>query len=138
MKGSNVVYKAPVYDPNDVPRTTDKDTLLFERLGNSDAVESGTGYSTAPRDVTYTQKQFISDTPYTGSVSGSGGDAYKVLQTMCPHAARGDDHVYRAGPQPRSRPTTQNYARTFNKRNDTGRRDPAMSWQRGGQGVVEA
>jgi hypothetical protein len=78
LHGTSAVHKSTVYDPNDLPKTTDKDTLLFERLGNADAAETGSGYETAPRDVSYTQKQFTSDNTYTGGVSGSGRDGYKV------------------------------------------------------------
>jgi hypothetical protein len=121
MTGSNVVYKAPVYDPDDVPRTTDKDTLLFERLGNSDAVEASTGYGTAPRDVSLTQKQFISNNPYTGAVSGSGGDAYKVTANDVSHTQRAamSDNMFTgsAGLTTSKKPANyaQNYARTFNE-----------------------
>jgi hypothetical protein len=78
LKGTIGVHKSTVYDPNDLPKTTDKDTLLFERLGNADAAEAGTGYTTAPTDVSFTQKQFTSNNSYTGGVSGSGRDGYKI------------------------------------------------------------
>jgi hypothetical protein len=121
MKGTNTVHKAPVYDPNDIPRTTDKDTLLFERLGNSDAVEAGTGYSTAPRDVAHTQKQFISDSPYTGAVTGVGGDAYRVTANDLPHTQRAamSDNMFTGGAGLTTSKKPSNYAqmyeRTFNE-----------------------
>jgi hypothetical protein len=94
LKGTNTVHKAPVYD-NDIPHHGQG--LPVRALGNSDAVEAGTGYNTAPRDISHTQKQFISDSPYTGAVTGTGGDAYKVTHTDVPHAEKGHErqHVHR-------------------------------------------
>jgi hypothetical protein len=61
------------------PRTTDKDTLLFELAGNSDAVERAR-VTTRRRATSRTTKQFISDSPY-GAVTGTGR-CYKVTIAM--------------------------------------------------------
>jgi hypothetical protein len=89
MDGTAAVYKAPVYDPNDIPRTTDRETFSVEqRKGGVATLEAGTGYATAPRDVSNTQRQFTSDADYVGAVSGQGRDGYKVAAADVPYTQR--------------------------------------------------
>lgn len=122
LDGTGAVHKATVYDPTDVPRTTDKDTLLFERLGNADATPSGTGYECAPRDVSYTQKQFLSDNSYVGGVAGTGRDGYKVTAKDLPETQRAltannSSYTGSAGLTTSKAPMTygSQYARAFNE-----------------------
>lgn len=74
-----------VYDPNDVPRTTIKDTNIHNnRTGNVSlpGVDKGTGYQTAGVQAPNTNKQFTSDFEYQGVADGDvgkgGGEGYLV------------------------------------------------------------
>ena len=75
-----------VYDPNDIPEPTTKDTNIHNtRTGNvgMPGVDKGTGYQTAGVQVPpNTNKQFTSDFEYQGVADGDvgkgGGEGYLV------------------------------------------------------------
>ena len=76
-----------VYDPNDVPQTTIKDTNIHHvRTGNVGipSVDKGDGYLTKGVQAPNTNKQFTSDNEYTGQADGDvgkgGGEGYLVTK----------------------------------------------------------
>lgn len=82
LTATTSVHRSLVYDPDDIPRTTDRETLTTAtRAGGVGTLQAGTGYETAPRDVAETQRQFVNDNQYTGAVSGSGRNGYLVAPT---------------------------------------------------------
>jgi len=71
--------KATLYDPDDPMRTTTRQTTIdSERDGNIDSKAKGGGYGTATYDPKITQRQFTSDTEYSGNVYKRDADGYKV------------------------------------------------------------
>ena len=61
--------KSTVYDPNDIARTTIKETNIDDtRIGNFErgVLESGSAYKVTEYDAPLTQRQFLSDNEYTG------------------------------------------------------------------------
>ena len=76
-----------VYDPNDVPQTTVKDTNIHHvRTGNVgiSSIDKGDGYLTKGVQAPNTNKQFTSDNEYTGQPDGDvgkgGGEGYLVTE----------------------------------------------------------
>jgi len=73
-----------VYDPNNIAKTTIKETSLFGSSGNVER-QSDDGYLVASTDVPNTNKQFTSDYEYTGNADGDvrkgGGEGYLVAPT---------------------------------------------------------
>jgi hypothetical protein len=76
-----------VYDPNDVPQPTIKDTNINDsRTGNvgMPSIDKGDGYLTKGVQAPNTNKQFTSDNEYTGQADGDvgkgGGEGYLVTE----------------------------------------------------------
>ena len=76
-----------VYDPNDVPQTTIKDTNIHHsRTGNMGmpGVNKGDGYKTKGVKAPNTNRQFTSDHEYSGHADGDvgrgGGEGYLVTE----------------------------------------------------------
>ena len=76
-----------VYDPNDVPQPTIKDTNIHNtRQGNigKSGLDKGDGYLTNKIQVPNTNKQFTSDNEYIGQPDGDvgkgGGEGYLVTE----------------------------------------------------------
>jgi hypothetical protein len=83
---SGDVHKGTVYDPNDVAKTTIKETALHEaRKGNVDSTtERGTGYLTNPKTAPNTSRQFVSTVEYTGDADGPEVGGYQVSEMEAP------------------------------------------------------
>tara|TARA_Y200000002_G_scaffold382046_2_gene397816 strand:- start:39 stop:2357 length:2319 start_codon:yes stop_codon:yes gene_type:complete len=82
LRGNN---RQTVYDPNDVPQATIKDTNIHNvRTGNVGitGMDKGDGYLSKGVQVHNTNKQFTSDHEYTGHADGDvgkgGGEGYLV------------------------------------------------------------
>tara|TARA_B100000795_G_scaffold268520_1_gene255638 strand:- start:1429 stop:3717 length:2289 start_codon:yes stop_codon:yes gene_type:complete len=82
---SSLQKKQTVYDPNDIPEATTKDTNIHDiRTGNVSlpSVDKGTGYQTVGIQIPNTNKQFTSDFEYQGVADGDvgkgGGEGYLV------------------------------------------------------------
>ena len=81
------IKKQTVHDPNDITRTTIKETNIHhERTGNvgNTSLQNGDGYTTAEYDAPNTNRQFTSDTEYTGIADGQtgrgAGDGYQTAE----------------------------------------------------------
>jgi hypothetical protein len=92
---SSVEKKSTVYDPNDIPEATTKDTNIHnERTGNVGipGVNKGTGYQTAGIQAPNTNKQFTSDHEYQGVADGDvgkgGGEGYLVTNYEAKNISR--------------------------------------------------
>jgi hypothetical protein len=70
--------KGTVYDPSDIAKKTIKETTIdLEReYGNIDPIHADGGYKTNEFDAKTTQKQFISDNDYFGTVERDRGMGY--------------------------------------------------------------
>ena len=95
MNMSSLQKKQTVYDPNDVPEATTKDTNINNvRTGNVgiSGVDKGTGYQTAGVQVPNTNKQFTSDFEYQGVADGDvgkgGGEGYLVTNYEAKNVSR--------------------------------------------------
>ena len=82
---ASIERKSTVYDPNDIPSATTKDTNIHNvRTGNVGipGLDKGTGYQTAGIQAPNTNKQFTSDHEYQGVADGDvgkgGGEGYLV------------------------------------------------------------
>ena len=92
---SSIQKKSTVYDPNDIPEATTKDTNIHnERTGNVGitGVNKGTGYQTAGIQAPNTNKQFTSDHEYQGVADGDvgkgGGEGYLVTNYEAKNVSR--------------------------------------------------
>jgi hypothetical protein len=92
---SSIEKKSTVYDPNDIPEATTKDTNIHnERTGNVGipGVNKGTGYQTAGVQAPNTNKQFTSDHEYQGVADGDvgkgGGEGYLVTNYEAKNISR--------------------------------------------------
>lgn len=92
---SPIQKKQTVYDPNDVPEATTKDTNIHNsRQGNVSlpSVDKGTGYQTVGIQVPNTNKQFTSDFEYQGAADGDvgkgGGEGYLVTNYEAKNVSR--------------------------------------------------
>jgi len=81
------IKKQTVHDPNDITRTTVKETNIHhERTGNvgNTSLQNGDGYTAAEYDAPNTNRQFTSDTEYTGIADGQtgrgAGDGYQTAE----------------------------------------------------------
>lgn len=73
-----------VYDPNDIARTTAKETMVdtVREFGNVDGITKGKGgYTIAVADARITNKQTLSDVEYYGQPALEAGDAYRVTNS---------------------------------------------------------
>ena len=81
--------KQPVYDPNDIAKTTIKETNIDnDRTGNFGRCDlMREGYTTNPKYAPNTNKQFTSDHEYTGVPDGDimGGDGYLTANYEAPN-----------------------------------------------------
>ena len=84
------VHKSIVYDPNDIARTTTRQTMVRQpRTANADAqAEAGTGYLTNPKEAPTTSRQFVSTVEYTGDADGPDVGGYQVAETEAPATQR--------------------------------------------------
>jgi hypothetical protein len=83
--------KTPVQDPNDVTRTTVKETNIHDtRVGNfaRSVLENGSGYKVTEYDAPITQKQFLSDNEYTGGGNRENNDGYLTSNFEAPETQR--------------------------------------------------
>ena len=83
--------KTPVQDPNDVTRTTVKETNIHDtRVGNfsRSVLENGSGYKVTEYDAPITQKQFLSDNEYTGGANREDNDGYLTSNFEAPETQR--------------------------------------------------
>lgn len=92
---SSVEKRTTVYDPNDIPEATTKDTNIHnERAGNlgMPGLDKGTGYQTAGVQAPNTNKQFTSDHEYQGVADGDvgkgGGEGYLVTNYEAKNVSR--------------------------------------------------
>lgn len=77
------LHAGKVYDPNDITRTTMKETTIDARgFGNANRQENFKGsYEEQVFEVNETQKHVITqDSDYSGNPNKQGGDAYVVVQ----------------------------------------------------------
>ena len=95
MNMSSTLKRQTVYDPNDVPEATIKDTNIHDvRTGNMalPGVDKGTGYQTAGIQAPNTNKQFTSDFEYQGVADGDvgkgGGEGYLVTNYEAKNVSR--------------------------------------------------
>jgi hypothetical protein len=83
--------KSIVYDPNNVAKTTIKETNIHDnRAGNINGIEgTNYGYLTNEIQVPNTNKQFTSEKDYTGQADGNtmngGGDGYQTNEFNAPN-----------------------------------------------------
>lgn len=79
------VHKQTVYDPNDVAKTTIKETTeQMSRDGNIGTVQGANGYETNEYVAPNTNKQFTSDNEYMGGLNKENGKGY-MISTMKAH-----------------------------------------------------
>ena len=83
-------YKVTVYDPDQVARTTHRETLSAEsRTGALDGAQKTGAYTYVKIDVPNTQKQYVSDNEYAANPAVPHQDGYKVVQyTFVPAATQ--------------------------------------------------
>lgn len=86
------VPRATVYDPNDIARTTIKETNIdHTRQGNVTGLDTREGYSTNPQTAPNTNRQFTADTEYAGTAGVSEGrreGGYQVNDAHAPPTQR--------------------------------------------------
>ena len=114
--------KQPVYDPNDIAKTTIKETNIHnERTGNfgrGDLVKEG--YTTNPQYAPNTNKQFTSDNEYTGvpdgNALGGGGDGYLTADYQAPNTNKQftSDNEYTGNAAPSDEVKPMSYADVYN------------------------
>jgi hypothetical protein len=87
---SGDVHKGKVYDPNDIAKTTIKETSLYEeRKGNMDTgTYRGEGYLTNPKTAPDTSRQFVSTVEYTGDADGPEVGGYQVTEVDAPNTQK--------------------------------------------------
>ena len=83
---SSDINKGIVYDPNDIAKTTIKETNIHDnRQGNITGMDNaGKGYLTNPKEAPVTSRQFVSTKSYTGTTDGPEHGGYKVANTEAP------------------------------------------------------
>ena len=68
-----------LYDPNDISRTTVKETTIEnDKLGIVSGQDKGGGHMTNKHDAKITNKQFTSDNEYIGNPEQENNDGYKT------------------------------------------------------------
>ena len=90
MDGNTKPY---VYDPNDIAKTTIKETNINNnRTGNVTGQEGGDGYLVTNTEAPNTNRQFTSDHEYTGAQNGQvgrgDGQGYLTTNTEAPNTNR--------------------------------------------------
>ena len=118
------VLRPTVYDPNDVARTTIKETNIDapRQQGNVTGLDSREGYTTNPKHAPNTNRQFTSDREYAGGAGVSEGNregGYQVADVHAPATQRHElsDKDYTGGARSRNTaPTSQTDA--YNARTD--------------------
>jgi len=90
------VYKATVYDPDDIARTTVKETTLYEPpLGIVDHFENNNAaYTNLNMEAKMTMKETYSDTEYYGIADKSSTDAYKNIEVEAKTTLRENSEEY--------------------------------------------
>jgi hypothetical protein len=90
------VYKSTVYDPDNVARTTVKETTLYEPpLGIVDRFENNNAaYTNLNMEAKMTMKETYSDTEYYGIADKSSTDAYKNIEVEAKTTLRENPEEY--------------------------------------------
>lgn len=102
LAGTNAVFKAPVYDPNDIFETTTKETLTANsHMGNIGTLEER-GASAPQPELDQTQRA-LSHADHYGGPSQSKADGYRVAQVNTPGTNRqiAPEQDYRGAAGPR-------------------------------------
>jgi len=124
VNAQTAVPRMTTYDPNNVARTTIKETLIDkERQGNVTGLDSQEGYTHNPKQARNTNRQFISDNEYAGAAAVAAGSlegGYQVNDARAPPTQRQElkNLDYRGGAQTTESTAPRSYEDMYNARMD--------------------